>query len=498
MKYLQPRYVIFMLFGLAFLSANLAQAEVTLTFDDGYPESRRATIQSFHDKIIPLLNQVTGQSPELNFVLMYTPETHLGFNDAGTILYDQNLPGGVDQYGRTFNWFWWYMIEITHFYIPRLSIWQNNPDLYNLYAPYFNPNMSTREREYMSHAVVQYIIATYSDQFDEFVDSDLFYQNITRAWTDPLRDQSIRSIKPQTAFQVDTNYNNFNSVACDFVGSLFFKFALIDSDFFARLFSTMSEAPIINLNDYFNAVSSSIDSETIDGIEKDTWLQNHPYFARYKEENLTTYSLDIITFTKQRADSYSRHNISPKDPQSFIVTGSSIANYQAGSGSVTNVDEDFFGQVVNYSIKNQAGRVVASGDTHITENMWSSRVYLPQLDPGTYSIETSFIAANGEPLADTEIIYITGGKSLYTEDSHLLTLNNISYLGGLYDITGAFDSRTGSFTLSQVCLEQEETNTNGNITDFENIYVENVLVGGQFVHGKLRFDGRGIYVSEVY
>lgn len=473
-------------------------ADVNLSFDSSYPKDKADIVQTFHDKIIPILDKVTGQSPDIDFVLMYTPTTHIGFNSDGTILYDQYLPGGKNQYQQTFNWFWWYLIEITHFYIPRLNIWQDNIDLYNKYNPYFNPYMATREREYMSHTVVQYIIATYGGQLDGFVDSDLFYQNITNAWSNPVRDQSIMDISPQTAFQVDTNYNNFNPIACDIAGGLFFKFAYADSTFIKRLFTNMSGSAITTVDDYFNVVAASINGGFIDGTDKETWLKNHPYFARYDDENLSKYSMDIITFAKKRTDSYARHNISSKDIQYFIITGSSSANYLPGTADNNLMDENFFGQPVNYTIKDLFGNIVDGGSTQIAENTWSNIVYLPALSAGQYIIETDFTTLDGVVLTDQETIYVTGQKSLFDAKHNLLILKDITYQGVLIDIIGFYDSETNSFIPTKITLETEQTQSNGSINDFENIYVNNIMVGNQFFDAKMRFDGKALYVTEIH
>ncbi len=475
---------------LFFLFPALTFGDVVLKFDSSYPKECREDILRFHKRITGILGNVTGLSPDAQFTLCYDPSSHRGFSGNYTKLVDPFLPTG------TKDWYWWYIIEISHYYIPSVR-WKDPGALFNRYKPYFNFAMAVREKEYISHAITEYVITRYLRDSDEFKNSIDLYENQRKAWLNPIRDAAIKGINPQTIYQIDENYNNFNAFACDVSGSMFFKLMELDEDFLKVFFRSLSEVELEDIEDLLRLVMDSFHPSTIDGVDKHKWLEDHPYFSKFHPEHLTRYSLDIITFSEEKPNTYPWHRITYINPSYFIVTGSSKRTYKGDGYTYTDPDREFFGGEVTYVIKNSHGSVVFQGTTKISENLWSNPVWLPSLQAGKYFIEVKFKTSDGVSLMDRVYFYVTDGKSLFDDENRFLVLENLAYQGYFFDVVSLLEQE-GGFKILYLDVNRTASQTGGYVDDLDNIYIKGVLVDGEFFNVKMGYKNGALYFKGFF
>lgn len=476
---------------LTFICCNV-NAELVVNFDSSYPAKERQLVANYHRKVTNILKEITGVDPDTEFTIVYDPSSHLGLENFTTLI-DPNLPTGDYE-----DWYWWYLIEVSHFYIPNIDIWSNNMTLYNKYHPYFNPHMAIREHEYISHALTEYIIINFLYDSEEFKDKIEFYKNQAKAWINPIRDITVKNISPQTIFQVDTNYDNFNAFACDIGGGLFYKLVSIDKNFFKNFFENISNYQIKTIDDYINVLAQSIQNETIDGIDKIEWLKSYPYFTRFDEENLTEYSIDILTFSPYRDNTYPWHRLTYINPNYFIITGSSNRYYSPNGYSVTQIDNNLFGKSVTYVIKDINGNIVYSGNATISENLWSNIVYIPNPSIGKYIIETSYTTSDNFVLKDSVVFYITHNKNIFDIVNNLLIIDNLKYENMFCDIISYFDKSNNIFPIIFLSCDNIGSYDNGYLIDLENIFLEDIIVKNNIFNVKMGYSNESLYIKELF
>lgn len=460
--------------------------EVVVLFDKSYPITDRDKVLRYHNKVTRILEEITGISPNNTFVIVYNPSSHLGFRDNRSMLIDSVLPSKNPNF-----WYWWYLVEVAHFYVPDINIWKNNATLVERYKPYFNPYMSIREHEYISHALAEYVIVNYLRDSQEFKDNIQLYINQKEAWLSPITLAAIKTISPQTIFQVDTNYSGFNSFACSVAGSLYFKLLSIDKDFLKKFFRKLRSEKVTTIEQIIGLIEESIRGNKIDGIDKFEWLKTHPYFARFDDRNLTYYSLDIIGFERERDKTYPWHRITYINPSYFIITGSSNKYYDPSGYPASQIDKEFFGQDVTFTIVDEKGRVVFSGVSKISPNLWENYIHIPNLPIGKYEMEARF-----KDLKDRLVFYVRDHNNLYDDENGFLVIDDLRVGDSYYDVVSLYDN--GVFRILDVKGDPNWVQENGVVRSLEDIRIKNILVLDNLYNVIMGYNNGTLYVKGLY